>query len=154
MITEHYQWPWWRCQVWQYLSCLYRSLAWAGEAITTHYSLFLKADHLAMGRGTEMMSVVIITSRGGYHRHQQPHVDTGTMGRIWTLNRDITSLQPGYGAADPAIITTHDTVWQLWHAARPGFSYISLGLAAGGPSCVPVIKCPRPSTAPRPAMMM
>ena len=55
---------------------------WAGEAITTHYSLFLKADHLAMGRGTEMMSVVIITSRGGYHRHQQPHVDTGTMGRI------------------------------------------------------------------------
>ena len=26
--------------------------------------------------------------------------------------------------------------------------------AAGGPSCVPVIKCPRPSTAPRPAMMM
>ena len=43
MITEHYPWPWWRCQVWQYLSCSYRSLALAG-----------------LGRGGQHHTLVII----------------------------------------------------------------------------------------------
>ena len=37
MITEHYRWPWCWCQVWQYLSCLYRSLARAGLGWGGHH---------------------------------------------------------------------------------------------------------------------